>query len=180
MAAINSKQRLLEMMSKLDGNFDSSLNENEKLVDDKFMENRRTEKSKVLNESKLFEMNDKLSRKTKRKLNEGEAWASDGGYYNKHEYDQTGDDEEDEDPTFGNDPRSNPDKGLNYKLPDREADNTDHMDEDLSGNFAADADYSRGEYFEDKLGEILGQMVQSDYSYDEIISLVEKILQKQN
>lgn len=40
-------------------------------------------------------------------------------------------------------------------------------------------DYSRGEYFEDKLEEILQQMIQSDYGHQDILSLVEKILQRQ-
>jgi len=33
--------------------------------------------------------------------------------------------------------------------------------------------------FEDKLEEIFKEMIQSDYSYDDILSVVEKILQKQ-
>ena len=40
-------------------------------------------------------------------------------------------------------------------------------------------DYSNGEYFEDKLEEIIQQMIQSDYGYEDIQSLVEKILQRQ-
>jgi hypothetical protein len=62
MTVTNSKQRLFEMMSRLDGNFNSSLNENDdKLVDRELIENKRTEKKKVINENKLFEMNNKLN-----------------------------------------------------------------------------------------------------------------------
>jgi len=58
-----------------------------------------------------------------------------------------------------------------------------NLNEELSNKFHIPDkiafDYSKGEYFSDKLEEIFKQMIQSDYGYDDILEIVQNILQKQ-
>lgn len=52
---------------------------------------------------------------------------------------------------------------------------TSNKPDDMPAGF----DYSKSEFFEDKLEEIIKQMISSDYGYDDIMGIIEKILQKQ-
>lgn len=58
--------------------------------------------------------------------------------------------------------------------------------EELSGKFnlpdqtPVGGGYSKGEFFEDKLEEIIQQMIQSDYGYQDVLDVVQRILQKQH